>query len=128
MHITIDNLDGRGAIDYSAAILADTPLRIERVLNHPSRCTGSLLFGGNFMLGADPGLTLPLRHARVRIIRPIRELDSLTSRNRVRLIVAPRYGVVHPLLRDFNLVLPELGILKEIHECFEYVVKIALQA
>src|SRR4051812_32897885 len=65
MHITIDNLDGRGAVDYSAAISADTPLRIERVLNQPSRCTGSLLFGGNFMPGADPGLTLPLRHARV---------------------------------------------------------------
>jgi hypothetical protein len=33
MHITIDNLDGRGAIDYSAAISGDVPFRIERVLN-----------------------------------------------------------------------------------------------
>ena len=65
MHITIDNLDGRGAIDYSAAISGDVPFRIERVLNQPSRCTGSLLFGGNFMPGADPGLALPARHARV---------------------------------------------------------------
>ena len=40
MRITIDNLDGKGPRDYSAAISADGPLKIERVLNQPSRCTG----------------------------------------------------------------------------------------
>ncbi|HEX3570731.1 MAG TPA: hypothetical protein VHU44_07900 [Acidobacteriaceae bacterium] len=65
MQITIDNLDGKGPRDYSAAVSADGPLKIERVLNQPSRCTGELLFGGCFMPGADPGLTLPARQARI---------------------------------------------------------------
>jgi len=37
--LTIDNLDGNGAIDYSATLCADAPPTIERVLNTPSRCT-----------------------------------------------------------------------------------------
>jgi hypothetical protein len=65
MIITIDNLDGRGPIDYSPARSTGQPLKIERVLNQPSRCTGELLFGGCFMPGADPGLTLPARQARI---------------------------------------------------------------
>jgi len=65
MRITIDNLDGNGPRDYSPALSADGPLKIERVLNQPSRCTGLLLFGGNFMPAADPGLPLPARRARV---------------------------------------------------------------
>jgi len=65
MRITIDNLDGKGPLDYSAAVSADGPLKIERVLNQPSRCTGDLLFGGNFMPGANPNLPLPARRARV---------------------------------------------------------------
>ena len=31
MKVTIDNLDGAGAVDYSAALCADGPLKIERV-------------------------------------------------------------------------------------------------
>ena len=65
MRITIDNLDGKGPLDYSAAVSADGPVKIERVLNQPSRCTGQLLFGGNFMPGANPNLPLPARRARV---------------------------------------------------------------
>src|SRR5437868_1222098 len=65
MNLTIDNLDGNGSLDYSAALSADAPLKIERVLNQPSRCTGTLLLGGCFMPGADPGLTLPARRARI---------------------------------------------------------------
>jgi hypothetical protein len=42
VRITIDNLDGAGARDYSAAVAADGPLKIERTLNAPSRCTGVL--------------------------------------------------------------------------------------
>ena len=49
--LTIDNLDGKGARDYSSALSAAAPLTIERVLNTPSRCSGSLLVG--FL--ADPG-------------------------------------------------------------------------
>jgi hypothetical protein len=59
MILTIDNLDGRGAVDYSAALSADAPLKIERTLNAPSRCSGSLL------LSAEPALALPVRRARV---------------------------------------------------------------
>ena len=58
MKITIDNLDGAGAIDYSAALSADGPLQIERVLNAPSRCSGMLDV-------SDAGLAVPVRRGRV---------------------------------------------------------------
>lgn len=58
MRITIDNLDGAGAVDYSGAVSADGPLKIERTLNAPSRCTGLL------DLNATP-LPLPVRRGRV---------------------------------------------------------------
>ena len=58
MKITIDNLDGAGAIDYSASLCADGPLKIERVLNTPSRCSG--------MLDVNTlGLAVPVRRGRV---------------------------------------------------------------
>jgi hypothetical protein len=56
--ITIDNLDGMGAIDYSGALSVDGPLKIERVLNAPSRCSGLLDV-------SDVSLTVPVRRARV---------------------------------------------------------------
>lgn len=59
MILTIDNLDGRGTVDYSAALSADAPLKIERTLNAPSRCTGAL------MLNAEPARALPMRRARL---------------------------------------------------------------
>jgi hypothetical protein len=57
--LTFDNLDGRGAVDYSAAVSADDPIKIERVLNAPSRC------GGSLVLEAAPGLAVPVRRARM---------------------------------------------------------------
>jgi hypothetical protein len=56
--VTIDNLDGSGAEDYSAALCADGPLKIERLLNAPSLCVGMLDV-------SDAGLTVPARRARV---------------------------------------------------------------
>ena len=58
MKITIDNLDGVGAVDYSASLSVDGPLKIERVLNAPSRCSGLLDV-------SDLGLAVPVRRARV---------------------------------------------------------------
>ncbi|MCL2660370.1 MAG: hypothetical protein FWD64_07640 [Acidobacteriaceae bacterium] len=63
MKLTIDNLDGAGAIDYSAALSAplgsgETPLKIERVLNTPSRCTLTLDLSAN-------GLPMPVRRGRI---------------------------------------------------------------
>jgi hypothetical protein len=58
MTLTIDNLDGRGAVDYSGAIAADAPLKIERVLNAPSIVSGLLEVGA---------LAVPVRRARVVI-------------------------------------------------------------
>jgi len=46
MRLTIDNLDGTGPLDYSAALSADPPLKIDRVLNQLSRCTGALVLAG----------------------------------------------------------------------------------
>jgi hypothetical protein len=63
--LTIDNLDGNGAIDYSATLCADAPPTIERVLNTPSRCTGSLDVGSPANPGASTTLPVPVRRGRV---------------------------------------------------------------
>ncbi len=58
MILTIDNLDGTGVLNYTAAVVANTPLRIERQLNEPSICT--------FTLAVQAvNLPVPLRMARV---------------------------------------------------------------
>jgi hypothetical protein len=56
--VTIDNLDGAGAVDYSAALCADGPLKIARSLNAPSVCSGMLDV-------SDAALTVPARRGRV---------------------------------------------------------------
>jgi hypothetical protein len=56
--VTIDNLDGNGAVDYSAALCADGPLKIERVLNAPSTSSGLLDV-------SDATLAVPMRRGRV---------------------------------------------------------------
>jgi hypothetical protein len=58
MQLTIDNLDGKGAISYTNALSVGVPLVMERVLNAPSRCTAELLQG-------VCGLALPMRNGRV---------------------------------------------------------------
>jgi hypothetical protein len=58
MKMAIDNLDGAGAVDYSAALCADGPLKIARSLNAPSVCSGLLDV-------SDVGLGVPLRRGRV---------------------------------------------------------------
>jgi hypothetical protein len=56
--LTIDNLDGAGAVDYSAALCPDGPLKIARVLNAPSICSGILDV-------SDAALSIPARRGRV---------------------------------------------------------------
>jgi hypothetical protein len=56
--ITIDNLDGTGALDYSVVLCADGPLKIGRSLNAPSVCSGLLDVG-------DSTLKVPVRRGRV---------------------------------------------------------------
>ncbi len=58
MKLTIDNLDGLGAVQYSAQVCAEGPVRIERVLNAPSKCSFSLSLGGT-------KLAVPARRGRV---------------------------------------------------------------
>ncbi len=65
MILTIDNLDGHGAIDYSTAVSADVPFTIERALNAPSRCTGSLVIASQVDPGSASSLPVPVRRARV---------------------------------------------------------------
>jgi hypothetical protein len=61
VRVTIDNLDGAGARDYSAALSADGPLKVERVLHAASRCSG--------LLDVAPfGLPVPVRGARVVVM------------------------------------------------------------
>ncbi len=58
MILTLDNLDGLGALDYSPAVDASEPLAIRRALNQPARLTGSLCL-------AASTLRIPARRARV---------------------------------------------------------------
>ena len=58
MRITIDNLDGLGAVEYTGAVAAEGAITVQRGLNVPSRCTCELLVGVG-------GLALPVRKARV---------------------------------------------------------------
>jgi hypothetical protein len=65
MILTIDNLNGLGAVDYSSVISDAAPLTIERVLNAPSRCTGSLAIGSPINPGESSTLPVPVRRARI---------------------------------------------------------------
>jgi hypothetical protein len=56
--VTIDNLDGAGALDYSAALCGAGPVKIARTLNAPSICSGMLDV-------SDAGLAVPVRRGRV---------------------------------------------------------------
>ena len=67
MILLIDNLDGHGAVDYSDAVSADVPFTIERTLNAPSRCAGSLILAIVANPGSVPSLPIPVRRARVVI-------------------------------------------------------------
>src|SRR3981081_3755463 len=58
--MTIDNLDGTGALDYSGALCADGPLKIARSLNAPSVCSGLLDVG-------DAGLGVPKRRGQIAV-------------------------------------------------------------
>jgi hypothetical protein len=64
--ITIDNLDGNGALDYTSSLIGTAPLTIERKLNQPSSCTfhvapGTLAVpasGARTVVTADNGVFL----------------------------------------------------------------------
>ncbi len=60
MQLTLDNLDGLGPVDYSAAIDNSQPLVIERNLNAPSVAKGLLCLVGS-------ALAVPVRRARIVI-------------------------------------------------------------
>lgn len=69
MKLSIDNLQGAGPVDYSAALSADAALalKIERELNAPSRCTGTLDVGTPANAGAADALPVPVRRARIAV-------------------------------------------------------------
>lgn len=60
MKLTIDNLDGLGAVDYSNAVWNEGRLQIERTFNSPSRCTWQLVL-------ASTSLAVPQRRGRVLV-------------------------------------------------------------
>jgi hypothetical protein len=60
VHITIDNLDGLGAIDYTEAVAAEGPITVQRALNEPSRCTAEIVLGVG-------GLAVPVRRGKVTV-------------------------------------------------------------
>ncbi len=66
--------------------------------------------------------------AGIGIIRAIREFGCFPSCNLRGIVVAARDAVVHPLLRDFNLVGAELRISQQVGEHLKHVVEIFFQA
>ncbi|MGA7156028.1 MAG: hypothetical protein WBY53_04235 [Acidobacteriaceae bacterium] len=60
MRITIDNLDGLGAVDYTEAVAAEGPIMVQRALNEPSRCTTEIVLG-------IQGLAVPVRRGKVTV-------------------------------------------------------------
>ena len=60
MRITIDNLDGLGAVDYTEAIAEEGPITLQRALNEPSRCTAEIVLGVG-------GLAIPVRRGKVAV-------------------------------------------------------------
>jgi hypothetical protein len=60
VRITIDNLDGLGAIDYTEAVAAEGPITVQRALNEPSRCTAEIVLG-------IASLIVPVRRGRVTV-------------------------------------------------------------
>jgi hypothetical protein len=60
MRLLIDNLDGQGAVDYSACLSPAGPLAIRRMLNAVSECAGTLCLG-------PLGMAVPIRRARVSV-------------------------------------------------------------
>jgi hypothetical protein len=63
--VTIDNLDGLGAVDYSAALCPEGPLKIARTLNAPSLCSGMLDAGPASFSGSGTPLPVPIRRGRI---------------------------------------------------------------
>ena len=60
MRITIDNLDGLGAVEYTSAVAVESPITVQRRLNQPSRCTAEVVLGVE-------ALVPPVRSARVTV-------------------------------------------------------------
>ena len=58
MKLTIDNLQGQGAVDYTSALDGTVAPRVERTLNRPSKLQCSLL-------ACSPGFVTPATGARV---------------------------------------------------------------
>jgi len=61
VRVTIDNLDGAGAREYTQAVAAEGRVTVQRTLNAPSRCTFVVVEGAL-------GLALPVRMARVVVM------------------------------------------------------------
>jgi hypothetical protein len=59
LKITIDNYDGKGAVDYTSSLVSGRPFRILRRLNQPVTCECTLL--------PPSGLTAPVRNARITV-------------------------------------------------------------
>jgi hypothetical protein len=58
LKLTIDNLNGSGAVDYSSVVVTNAKFRIERRLNEPSLCSFTVA-------PAALGLAIPARNGRV---------------------------------------------------------------
>jgi hypothetical protein len=60
LRITIDNLDGLGARDYTPAVAPEGPITVQRQLNEPTRCTAEIVVDA-------AALPVPVRLGRVTV-------------------------------------------------------------
>ena len=109
MKLTIDNLDGNGAIDYSGALSVAMPIIIQRKLNEPSICTFGLAIAGTALIA-------PLRNGRVIVTdnngivlftgylatEPARELAGAGTTGAISLLAAT--AISDEVLLDFQTV------------------------
>jgi hypothetical protein len=60
LKLTIDNLDGNGAVDYSSVVVTNAKFRIERGLNEPSLCSFTVAPSAS-------DLPVPARNGRITV-------------------------------------------------------------
>ena len=69
-----------------------------------------------------------LWNSRVRILWPIGQFDRLSSSDAADFVVAPGDVVVFSLFGDFDFVLTEFRLVKQVCNDFEYIVEVVFEA
>ena len=80
------------------------------------------------VLAGDRGNRRVLGNAGVRIVLAVGDDAAFAMHDGIHVVVAARNFRVHLLLRQFQLVRPELGIVQQVEKHIEHGIEVALQA